>query len=55
MAMYRIIYRGGNYEDVSGPAPQISDDAWAVLNLDIVEGGSAYQELLRTLDVDVAD
>ena len=50
--MYRVFYRGGTYQDVSH-APKVDGRdhgiVWAVINLEILEGGDAYQALLRTL------
>lgn len=47
-SMYRIFFRGGDYVD-SAAAPALSDDVWAVVNLDILSGGDAYQALMATL------
>jgi hypothetical protein len=61
--MYRIFYRGGTYRDVKNPGPfhtfkgtmrHLADDPvrqpiWAVVNLDICDGGGAYQALMATL------
>lgn len=46
---YRAIYRGGHYTDTDQP-PTMSADIWAIVNLNITDGGDAYQQLLRTLD-----
>ncbi|WP_162625515.1 hypothetical protein [Mycolicibacterium llatzerense] len=46
--MYRTFYRGGDYID-SAAAPAVSDDVWAVVNLEILAGGDAYQALMATL------
>lgn len=46
--MYRIIFRGGDYTDSAAP-PVVSGDIWAVVNLDMLDGGDAYQALLATL------
>lgn len=51
--MYRIIYRGGDYRDEEHP-PSFDGayerrNIWAVIHLDIVDGGDAHQALLRTL------
>lgn len=64
--MYRIIYRSGAYRDVENPGTlttfkgvmrHLGDEpmreaVWAVINLEVVEGGDAYQALLETLDVE---
>jgi hypothetical protein len=49
MSLYRVIYRGGSYIDAAVP-PAVSEGVWAIVDLDIIEGGDAYQELLRTLE-----
>ncbi|SIE24247.1 Uncharacterised protein [Mycobacteroides abscessus subsp. massiliense] len=46
--MYRTFFRGGDYIDSAKP-PALSDDIWAVVNLDILDGGDAYQSLMATL------
>ncbi len=46
--MYRTFYRGGDYID-SAAAPALSDNVWAVVNLEILAGGDAYQALMATL------
>lgn len=53
MNRYRVIYRDGTYRDVDQPPSQITwfrYNVWAVVNLAIVDGGDAYQALLRTLE-----
>lgn len=49
--MYRTFFRGGDYTD-SAAAPTLSDDVWAVVNLEILAGGDAYQALIATLQAD---
>jgi hypothetical protein len=60
--MFRVIYRGGDYIDVDNPGSPAwtvpaaiqqrlaIEPAWAVINLDILDGGDAYQALIRTLE-----
>ena len=50
-SMYRTFFRGGDYAD-SAAAPALSDDVWAVVNLEILAGGDAYQALMATLQAD---
>ncbi len=47
-ARYRVIYRDGTYIDASQP-PQVDETIWAIINLEITDGGDAYQQLLHTL------
>jgi hypothetical protein len=49
MSRYRVIYRGGSYIDTAEP-PAVTEGVWAIVDLDIIEGGDAYQELLRTIE-----
>lgn len=54
--MYRIIHRDGTYHDGQPPTRAqwrqgSRSPIWAVVDLEIVDGGDAYQELLRTLEV----
>ena len=49
--MYRIVFRGGDYID-SSEMPVLSENVWAVINLEILDGGDAYQALLSTLQSD---
>ncbi|WP_165759272.1 hypothetical protein [Mycolicibacter senuensis] len=45
---YRVIYRDGTYMDTGQPPP-VDETVWAIINLEITDGGDAYQQLLRTL------
>ncbi|MDM3929249.1 hypothetical protein [Mycobacterium avium] len=49
--MYRIVFRGGDYID-SPEMPVLSENMWAVINVEILDGGDAYQALLNTLQPD---
>jgi hypothetical protein len=54
---YRVIFRSGTYLDVSASsvrqvAQRITDDLdpiWTIVNLDILDGGDAYQALIGLL------
>lgn len=54
--MYRIFYRGGDYVDVHANAVHTAIQRapagviWAAIDLDIREGGDAYQALVAALD-----
>lgn len=54
--MFRIIWRSGAYQDVES-VPEWSelptdtgDTPWAIIDLEICEGGDAYQALLEALN-----
>lgn len=49
---YRVFWRGGTYQDVVVPPAVDDNGVWAVINLDILDGGDAYQALLRTITGD---
>lgn len=43
-----MIYRSGSYIETEQP-PLVDETIWAIVNLEITDGGAAYQELLHTL------
>lgn len=44
--MYRVIYRGGTYTDTAA-VPAMTEDVWAVIHHELLDGGDAYQAVKR--------
>lgn len=49
MVTYRVIYTGGDYVDTTA-TPKMTNNIVAIIDLAILDGGDAYQQLLHTLE-----